>query len=160
MLTGDKESSAACVAGLLGIKEYHAGLLPKDKLLYIEELSKEGGVIMIGDGINDAPALARASVGIAMGKGGSAVTSETADIVMLNDNLNELPEIIELAQRATRVMYGDIGLWFLSNTVGFVLVIAGFMGPALAALDNFLSDFFPILNSTRLFAERKVKDVL
>lgn len=159
ILTGDKEASTKYVAKELDIPEYHFNLKPEDKLVYIEKFAKEGPVIMIGDGVNDAPGLARADVGIAMGKGGSAIAAETADVVMLHDNLSELPGIIELGRRSSHVVYWDMGLWFVSNILGFVLVFLG-LTPALAAFYNFATDFIPILNSTRLFADRKVKDVL
>ncbi len=160
MLTGDKESSAAHMAGALGIEEYRAELTPEEKSTYVKMLTETGKVIMVGDGINDAPALARADVGIAMGKSGGAITSETADIVILNDNLAELPFIIELARKTSSVIYTDMGIWFATNMIGFALVFVGIFTPALAAFYNMITDFFPILNSTRLFAGRKIKDIL
>lgn len=160
MLTGDKESAASHMAGVLGIDEYRAELMPEEKLAYVKMLSESGKVIMVGDGINDAPALAQADVGIAMGKGGSAITSEVADIVILNDDLAQLPFIVELARRTSGVIYGDMLIWFISNFVGFACVLLGFFTPAIAAFYNFASDFLPIMNSTRLFAGRKLKDML
>ncbi len=160
MLTGDKEPSAAHIAGVLGIEEYRAELTQEEKLTYVKMLKETGKVIVIGDGINDAPTLAHADVGIAMGKGGSAIASKTADIVILNDNLAKLPFIVELTRKTSSVIYTDIGIWFATNTIGFSLVFIGIFTPALAAFYNMITNFFPILNSTRLFAERKIKDIL
>jgi len=151
MFTGDNEKTASRIAGILGIKEFTAGMKPEDKLKRIEELCKVSIVGMVGDGINDAPALSRADVGIAMGKGGAAVTVETADVVILTDDLNRLPEMIKLARQTMKIIRGDMWIWGSSNIFGFTLVLTGIFGPALAAFYNFISDFFPLLNSARLF---------
>lgn len=154
MLTGDNEHVAEAVSRSLGITEFRAGVKPEDKLRAIEELSKEGSVVMVGDGVNDAPALARADVGIAMGQAGTAVAVEAADIVILSDNLERLPETIALARETFGVIRGDMQLWFFSNLIGFGFVLTGVFGPALAAFYNFATDFFPLLNSARLFKSR------
>lgn len=159
ILSGDKEMPTMHIAEEMNISEYYFGLKPEDKLRHIERFAQNGKIIMVGDGINDAPALARADVGIAMGKGGSAIASEVADVIMLHDDLSELPRLIELGKRTSSVIYGDMWIWFTTNVIGFGLVFIG-MTPALAAFYNFATDFLPIFNSTRLFSERKVKDVL
>lgn len=156
MLTGDSTSIAQSIADGLGITEIHAELTPRDKVRMIKELKREGPLAMIGDGINDAPALALADVGIAMGKHGAAVTVEAADVVILNDDLTRLPEVIGLAQRTMRTIIGDIAIWAVSNALGFTLVFTRLLGPELAAAYNFVTDFFPLLNSARLFKYHRV----
>ena len=154
MFTGDNEAVAKRVSATLGIDSYKAGMKPEEKLRGLEELEEQGVVVMVGDGINDAPSLARAGVGIAMGKGGTAVAVEAADIVILTDELSRLPEMIELGRRTSSVIYGDMVIWLLSNIVGFALVLTGVAGPALAAFYNFITDFFPLANSSRLFRSK------
>lgn len=155
MFTGDNEAVAKRVAEALGLRQYRASMKPEDKLRELEILLQDGPVAMVGDGVNDAPALARADVGIAMGGGGAAVAVAAADIVILTDDLSRLPEAILLGRRTLSVIKGDIVIWALSNAVGFTLVLAGIAGPALAAFYNFATDFFPLLNSARLFRRRR-----
>src|SRR3989344_3528496 len=154
MSTGDNEAVARRVAEALGLRQYRAAMKPEDKLRELEVLLKDGPVAMVGDGVNDAPALARADVGIAMGGGGTAVAVEAADVGILTDDLSRLPEAIELGRRTLSVIKGDIVIWALSNVLGFTLVLTGIAGPALAAFYNFATDFFPLLNSARLFRKR------
>lgn len=151
MMTGDDEETAHRVAISLGIDDIFANMTPESKLRAIEALLQNGTLAMVGDGVNDAPALARADVGIAMGGGGTAVAIESADIVILSDDLSRLPEMIELGRRTRSVIFGDMAIWFVTNAIGFVLVFVSILGPSLAALYNFLTDFLPILNSARLF---------
>ena len=153
MLTGDVEPVAARMSEQLGITEFRAHLKPEDKLRAVEELMRADGkevVAVVGDGVNDAPALARADVGIAMG-GGMAVSVEAADIVILTDNLLRLPEIIQLGRQTKSVIQGDVIIWVTTNLLGFALVFAGLLNPAAAAFYNFATDFLPLLNSARLF---------
>lgn len=151
MFTGDNKEVAANISGALGIKDFHAEMRPEDKLTEIERLEKSGLLAMVGDGINDAPALARADVGIAMGREGAAVAVEAADVVILTDNLERLPDMVILARRTASVVREDMFIWGFSNFFGFFLVFTGFAGPALAAFYNFATDFLPLLNSARLF---------
>lgn len=155
MLTGDRREVADAVAGMLGITEYEAEVLPERKLEIIEKLSREHTVAMVGDGINDAAALARADVGIAMGAAGTAVTVEAADVVILTDNLARVPEMIRLGRRTMSIVRGDIWIWFATNAIGMAFVFIGVFGPSLAALYNFLTDFVPLINSSRLFGRSK-----
>jgi len=151
MFTGDNERVASEVARTLGIKEYRSAMTPEAKLRALEELVSEGPVGMVGDGVNDAPSLARADVGIAMGSGGAAVSVEAADIVIMTDDLSRLPEMVELGRRTFAVVKGDTVIWVLSNVIGFGLVFTGMAGPAMAAFYNFATDFLPLMNSSRLF---------
>jgi heavy metal translocating P-type ATPase len=156
MLTGDHAAVARHMSDALGIKEYHAQVKPEGKLAIVEKLSASGSVVgMVGDGINDAPALARADIGIAMGSAGTAVAVEAADIVIMNDDLSRISEMIVLARRTMSVIQGDGIIWFVSNFFGFALVLTGTIGPALAAFYNFATDFLPLINSSRLFRNRK-----
>jgi len=155
MLTGDNEQTAAAIARTLGLDGHLSEMTPEAKLRHIEERGKDGVVAMVGDGINDAPALARVDVGIAMGGTGTAVTVEAADVVILTDDLRRLPEMVELGRRTESVIRGDVAIWIVSNLFGFALVLTGIAGPALAALYNFITDFFPLINSTRLFRRTK-----
>ena len=90
-------------------------------------------------------------VGTAMGDNGTAVAVEAADVIILTDDLNRLPEIILLCRKAQTVIRTDIVIWFLTNALGFTFVFMRIMGPSLAALYNFLTDFLPLINSSRLF---------
>ena len=155
MLTGDKEEVAEKISLKLGLDDYKAEVKPEDKLKKIEEWKKQGVVLMVGDGINDAPALALSDVGVAMGKGGTAVATEAADVVILTDNLERLPEAIDIGKETVRVVKTDMVIWLISNIVGFTLVLTGVAGPALAAFYNFATDFIPLGNSMRLFRRYK-----
>lgn len=157
IFTGDKPSTALVMAESLGVKDFIGSMKPEDKLKKLEELLINGPVAMVGDGINDAPALTRADVGIAMGGTGVATSIEAADVVILNDNLSKIPELITLGRRTASVMSGMIVIWVFSNIVGFYFVFTGVFGPSLAAFYNFASDFLPLLNSARLFKDSKIK---
>jgi len=151
MITGDNERTAKAIAERIGIVEYQAELLPEDKVNIIEELSKKyGHVAMVGDGVNDAPALARASVGIAMGAIGSDVSLETADIALMQDDLSKIPYLIELSQRtleivkenvlASILIKGSFAILVFPGLVTLWLAVAiGDMGLSLAVILNALS---------------------
>jgi Cd2+/Zn2+-exporting ATPase len=121
MLTGDHELVARSIARQLGIETVRARLLPEDKVRAVEELRREHRTVaMLGDGVNDAPALAAASVGIAMGAAGSPATIETADVALMADDLGMLPYAVRLAKRARCVIMFNIGL-----ALGLKLLLAG-----------------------------------
>lgn len=126
MLTGDHEINAKIIADELGIKKYYANLKPEDKLRYVAELSDSKGLAMVGDGINDAPALARATVGIGMGKIGSGAAIEAADIILLQDSLEKLGWLIAKAKKTQSIVKENLII-----AIGAIL-IASF--PALAGL--------------------------
>lgn len=155
MFTGDNDAVARKVGNALGIGDVRSSMKPQDKLAELERLIAAGRVVaMIGDGVNDAPALARANVGVAMGRGGTAIAAESADVVILTDDLTRLSEMILLGRKTASVVNWDVLIWVLSNAFGFFLVLSGFAGPAIAAFYNFATDFLPLLNSTRLFRRK------
>ena len=108
MLTGDNTRVAQAIAKQAGVDEFHADLLPEDKVRVIKELKAIGPVAMVGDGVNDAPALATATVGIAMGAAGTDVAMETADVVLMSDNLQNIVFTLSLSRRARRVIYQNL----------------------------------------------------
>ncbi|MES2014556.1 MAG: cation-translocating P-type ATPase [Patescibacteria group bacterium] len=149
MLTGDNAHVAEVVARELGMDEWHGGLLPEDKVLRLQELRKSGEVVMVGDGVNDAAALATATVGIAMGAIGYDTAIESAAIVLMRDDLGEIPETMKLARFVHEISLQDFWIWGGTNVFGLLLVFTGFIGPTGAAAYNFVSDFFPLANSLR-----------
>lgn len=126
MLSGDNSRVAESIAGQVGVGRFYGELLPQDKVVAVEKLTaKHGQVAMVGDGINDTPALARASVGIAMGGAGSAQAMETADIVLMADGLRQLPATIQRARFARRLIRENITLSFGLKAVFLLLAVTG-----------------------------------
>ena len=126
VLTGDGEAPARVVASAVGADEVHAGLLPDDKVRIVEQLlARYGSVAVVGDGVNDAPALATATVGIAMGSGGTDVALDTADIVLMADDVGRIPYAIQLGRRALRVVKQNV---ILAVSVMVLLVFADVLG--------------------------------
>ena len=151
MLTGDTQRVAAAVAGRVGILDARAGLLPEQKLDVVRALQAEGHVVaMVGDGVNDAPALALADVGIAMGAAGSAVAVETADIALMTSRLSRIPHAISLAKRTSRVMRQNIAIALV--TVGLLLagVLLGGVTMSIGMLVHEASVLIVIVNAMRL----------
>lgn len=155
MLTGDNDTVAKQVAQDVNIERVHAGLLPADKLNRVSQLEAEfGNVAMVGDGINDAPALARASVGIAMGGAGSDVALEAADVSLMADDLTQLPFAMRLARRAAWTM--KLNLWI---ALGVVVILLGFTATGLAGIGPAIvihegSTLLVVANALRLLRAR------
>ncbi|MFR9711359.1 heavy metal translocating P-type ATPase [Paenibacillus sp. MB22_1] len=126
MLTGDHAAAAQAIADRSGVSEWHAGLLPEQKVAHIQALAGRGTVAMVGDGINDAPALAAADLGIAMGQGTDSAV-ETADIVLMQDHLGHLPRAIRIARRAGRIVTWNIGLSLALKLMALLLTIPGWL---------------------------------
>jgi len=152
MITGDNERTAKAIAERIGIAEYRAELLPEDKVNIIEELSKDHGrVAMVGDGVNDAPALARASVGIAMGAIGSDVSLETADIALMQDDLSKIPYLIELSKKTLEIVKENVLASILIKGSFAILVFPGLVTLWLAvAIGDMGLSLAVILNAMRL----------
>jgi Cd2+/Zn2+-exporting ATPase len=125
MLTGDHRRVAEAIARSVGVDEVHAQLLPEDKVRVVRQLRDLGPVAMVGDGINDAPALAAADIGIAMGAGGTDVAMETADVVLMNDQLHNIALALDVSRRARRVVAQN--LTFALGVI-VVMVIATLVG--------------------------------
>ncbi len=158
LLTGDREPAAAAVAARLGI-EFEAELLPVEKIRAVERLQREGHVVaMVGDGINDAPALAQADVGIAMGVAGTDAAIEAAHVALMRDDWRMVPEAIALGRRAFRVIAQN--LWFTAgyNAVGILLAATGWLPPVGAAAAQSLPDVVVMFNSARLLRSRPMVD--
>jgi Cd2+/Zn2+-exporting ATPase len=155
MLTGDNTPAAAAIAKSVGIDEFHAQLLPEDKVARVRELTqKYGGVAMIGDGVNDAPAMAAATVGVAMGGAGTDVALETADIALMADDLNKLPDAIGLSRFSRKIITQN-----LTIALGVIAVLAplsalGFTYLGIAVLFHEGSTVVVVLNSLRLLFYR------
>ena len=151
MLTGDTRLVAEAIGKATGIDEIHASLLPEDKLDAVTHLQRQGHTIaMVGDGVNDAPALATANIGVAMGAAGSAVAVETADIALMGDNLLKLPEAIGLARRTVSVMRQNITIALITVVLLLAGVFAGGVTMSIGMLVHEASVLVVIANAMRL----------
>jgi Cd2+/Zn2+-exporting ATPase/Cu+-exporting ATPase len=154
LLTGDRREVAAAVAARLGL-DFEAEVLPEQKIRAVERLQREGKVVaVVGDGINDAPALAQADVGIAMGVAGTDAAIEAAHVALMQDDWRRVPEAIRIGRRAFRTIRQN--LWFTAgyNIVGIVLAATGWIPPIGAAAAQALPDVVVMLNSSRLLRAR------
>ena len=153
MLTGDNERVAKRISESVGVTEYHADLLPDQKYDFIKKtISKNYKTIMVGDGINDAASLTLADIGIAMGAIGYDVAIESANIVLMKDDFSKIPDLIRLSKYVMKISNQDFVIWGISNVLGLGLVFAGILAPTGASAYNFITDFFPLMNSTRIFS--------
>jgi cation-transporting P-type ATPase C len=155
LLTGDHPETAAAVAADLGIDEFRAQVLPEEKQDVVRTLRAEGyTVAMVGDGTNDAPALALADIGIAMGVGGTDVAVETADVALAGDDLTTLLELRDLGRRSIGLIRQNYGLSIAVNAAGLVVSAAGALSPVVAAILHIASSVAVVGNSSRLIRYR------
>lgn len=151
MLTGDQKRTAEVIANELGISEYYSGLLPQDKVEKVRELRESyGKIAMVGDGVNDAPALSQASMGIAMGAGGSDIALETADVVLMNDNLSRISTAVSLSKRMKRIVRQNL---IFAASVILLLLLSNFtelINLPLGVVGHEGSTILVILNGLRL----------
>lgn len=149
MLTGDNVATATALGAEAGIDAVHAELRPEDKARLVRELGQERPTAMVGDGVNDAPALAAADLGIAMGAMGTDVAIETADVALMGDDLRHLPQVLHHARRARRIMLQNIGLSLAIIAVLMPLALLGVLGLAAVVFVHELAEVFVIANGLR-----------
>ncbi|RRQ27310.1 cation-translocating P-type ATPase [Rhodococcus sp. Eu-32] len=155
MLTGDHPETAAAVAAELGIDEWRAEVMPDGKLEAVRELQEAGYVVaMVGDGTNDAPALAVADIGIAMGLAGTDVAVETADVALASDDLDRLLDVRDLGRHSVSVIRQNYGMSIAVNAVGLIVSAGGALSPVLAAILHNASSVAVVGNSSRLIRYR------
>lgn len=156
LLTGDNENAARGIAEKLHISEWRANCLPEDKLNSIDSYEAEGkSVCMIGDGINDAPALKKATVGIAMGGVGSDIAVDAADIALVDDEIKELPHLLMLSRRMMTTIKLNMTFSMTLNFVAIVLAMSGILNPVVGALVHNAGSVLVIINSALLLKWRK-----
>ena len=150
LLTGDNERTAQAIAGQLGIDRVIAEVLPSDKARVMRDLQRQGkSVAMVGDGVNDAPALATADIGIAIGSG-SDVAKETGGIILVRDDVRDVVKAIRLSRATMRKIKQNLFWAFVYNTVGIPVAALGFLNPIIAAAAMALSSLSVIVNSALL----------
>lgn len=156
LLTGDHQNAAQTIATRLNIREIHAGCLPEDKLSYIDNCQKDGNAVcMIGDGINDAPALKKADIGIAMGAVGSDIAVDAADIALVDDEIKELPHLLALSRRMMTTIKFNLAFSMGLNFLAITLAITGILNPVIGALVHNAGSVFVIINSALLLKWNK-----
>ncbi|KRG13965.1 cadmium transporter [Virgibacillus soli] len=160
MLTGDHNKTAEKVAKQVGLTDYYAGLLPDEKVSKIKEISEHGKVAMVGDGINDAPALATADIGIAMGKGTDSAI-ETADIVLMQDHLGKLPSAVRISKKVNRIIKFNIALALGLKIIALLLTIPGLLTLWIAILSDMgATVLVTLISLTIMIGEKKEKESL
>jgi Zn2+/Cd2+-exporting ATPase len=152
MVTGDNSRVASAIAQQAGVDEFHAGLLPEDKVRVVKSLKTIGPVAMVGDGVNDAPALATATIGVAMGAAGTDVAMETADVVLMSDNLRNIAFAISISRQARKVIWQNLTI-AMSVIVVLMASALGFSLPlTLGVVGHEGSTVLVCLNGLRLLA--------
>jgi Cd2+/Zn2+-exporting ATPase len=153
LLTGDNRYAAEHLAGQVGIDEVYAELTPQQKVETIRQIQADKGqVAMIGDGINDAPALATATLGVAMGAAGTDVAMESADVVLMSDDLSRLPGTLRLARRTRQIVRQNLVFAFSMMLVLVVLALGGFLPLTIATIAHEGSTLLVVANGLRLLA--------
>lgn len=156
LLTGDNQKSAETIAKQLGISDVHANCLPEDKLNHIGNFQNDGNAVcMIGDGINDAPALKKADVGIAMGGVGSDIAVDAADIALVDDEVKELPHLFALSKKMMTTIKINLTFSMGLNFLAIALAITGLLGPVIGALVHNAGSILVIINSALLLGWKK-----
>jgi len=156
ILSGDHEISAKRVGVAVGVNEVHAGMKPQDKLSRLRAMQEQGlQVVFVGDGINDAPALADANVGIAMGAAGTDVAIETADIALMHDDISRLPFLIRLSRRMLAIIKWNIGFGLAFNAAAVVASGAGWLSPILGAVVHNVGSVLVVMASASLALMRE-----
>jgi Cd2+/Zn2+-exporting ATPase len=150
MLTGDNQMTASAIAKEAGVKDYRSGLLPADKLEIIEELSQFGAVGMVGDGINDAPALAKADIGFAMGAAGTDTAIETASVAIMDDDLRKVPAFVKLSQETHWHLWENITFSLVVKLIFLILTFFGFTKMWMAIFADLGVCLIVVANSLRL----------
>ncbi len=151
LLTGDNDAAAKAACSEVGIQAFRAGCRPEDKMAYIEQAEAKGTrCVMVGDGVNDAPALRRAFVGIAMGGVGSDVAVEAADIAIADNDISELPHLVELSRHTMRVIRANLAFSMALNFAAIILAFLAVLDPVSGALVHNCGSVFVILNSSLL----------
>ena len=156
LLTGAHERAARHIAGELGIGTFQAECLPEDTLTWIDRSQQSGHLVcMVGDGINDAPALKRAHVGIAMGGVGSDIAVDAADIALVDDEVKELPHLVALSRRMMTTIKVNMAFSMTLNFIAIALAICGTLDPVVGALVHNAGSVLVITNSAFLLKWRK-----
>jgi len=150
MVTGDRESVASQVAVNLGIEEYQSECLPETKVAHVEKLKKDMSVAVIGDGVNDAPALTAGDLGIAMGAIGSDIAVNSASVALMTNDLRRVPMLVTLSRKAVSIINQNLCIGILFVIGGILLAVFGRMNPILAAVMHLLSTLIILFNSARL----------
>src|SRR5690606_5439516 len=156
LLTGDNSKTANAIARLVGIEEARGDMLPEDKLAAIDAYSRQGPVGMVGDGVNDAPALAKAHIGFAMGAAGTDTAIETADVALMQDDLTKVVEFVRLSRKTARVLWQNIVFALGIKFIFFVLTLMGSATLWMAVFADMGASMIVVVNGLRLMTVPKM----